>query len=412
MAVAKLTKRVVDSLEAPENGERWVWDTDAKGLGLKVTPAGRKGFFLKYRPAGQRTTRKLTLGTYGVLTVEQARDEARKALGAIVAGSDPARERADRRRAPTVAEALDQYLTDHQGHWRPRTAAEYRRQADHIIAPAIGTLKVRDVARDDVAGVLRRLKDRPILTNRVLALASAFMTWAIRAGLRPSGLNPAKYLSRHKEKGRTRFLTGEEIGRLGVALKAAETGAWADKDGKPLPPAPWQSVAAIKLLALTGCRRSEILDLRWSEVELDRGQLLLRDTKSGESNRPLNAQARAVLETLPKGDPTARVLAGAKGRRHEIKYAWAEIRRVAKLPDVRLHDLRHTLASRSQHSGHSLLVTAALLGHRNLATTQKYAHLIADPLREAADRVGGEIGALLDGRQTPVVPLARRKARR
>ena len=244
----------------------------------------------------------------------------------------------------------------------------------------------------------------------MLALLSAFCTWAVRAGVRPDGVNPCRHFPRHKEQGRTRFLTGEELGQLGVAIKAAETGTWTDEAGKALPRAPWQSVAAVRLLALTGCRRSEILELRWSEVDLDRGQLLLADSKTGESVRPLSKAAIEVFKAVPKGEPTDRVLPGTRGRRHEVKPAWTAIRLLAKLPDVRLHDLRHTVASRSQHAGDSLLMTGALLGHRNLATTQKYAHLIADPVRLAADRVGGEIGALLDGRKTPVISIATRKA--
>jgi len=416
MAVIKLTKRAVDALEAPQTGERWVWDTEVRGLGLKVTPRGRKSFALKYRTPGNRITKKLRLGAFGALTLDQARDAARKALGRIAGGADPARDRATARGAPTVASALNTYLDEHAKRWKPRTVREYRRQARDILAPALGNLKVRDVTREDVARLVQRLRPTPTLANRVLALISAFMTWAIRSGLRPDGLNPAKYLPRHREASRTRFLTGDELTRLGAALAEAGAGTWTDSNGNPLPPAPWQSIAAIRLLAVTGCRRSEILDLRWAEVDFDRGQLLLRDTKAGESTRPLNSAARSMLESIPRGGPDDRVIPGTKGRRHEIKYTWNEVRRFAGLVDVRLHDLRHTVASRSQHSGHSLLVTGALLGHRNLTTTQKYSHLVADPLREAAERVGGEIEALMSGRSTAVIPLAKqdrpRKTRR
>jgi integrase len=414
MATVRLTKRLVDSVEAPETGETWLWDTQVRGLGLKVTPGGRRVFAIWYRMPTGRTTTKLTLGVYGALTLDQARTEATKALGLVATGHNPARERKTRRQAPTVADALDDFLRDGEGKWKPRTAQGYRQQVAQHIQPVLGTRKVRDVSRDDVALLLRRLHRTPYLANRVLALVSSFMTWAIRAGLRPDGLNPAKHQPRNKEQGRTRFLTGDELRRLGDAITAAEAGTWTDAEGKQLPPAPWQSIAAIRLLALTGCRRGEILDLRWNEVDLERGQLLLRDTKAGESSRPLNTAALAVLAALPTKpadrNPTDRVLAGRSGRRHELKLAWEEIRRVAELEGVRLHDLRHTVASRSQHSGHSLLVTGALLGHRNLATTKKYAHLIDDPLREAADRVGAEIGALLDGTTTAVTPIRAARA--
>jgi len=395
MPTAKLTKRVVDRTEGSPTGDRWVWDTELHGLGLKVTPNGRRIFFLKYRVPGNRRTRKYTIGPYGPLTVDQARTEARRLLGDVATGIDPARERAREREAPLLADALRRYLKDHAGTWRPRTQHEYDRQAEQLIIPALGTSRVEEVTRADIATFLRRFEKRPILGNRVLALLSAFFTWALRAGLRSDEINPAKYLPRHAERNRTRFLSAEEIGRLGATVTAAQAGTWTDAEGKPLDRAPWQSVAAITLLLFTGCRRSEILNLRWSEVDLERGLLLLRDTKAGESVRPISPATRAVLEQLPKGKPEARVLPGTGGRRHEIKPAWTEIRRVAKLPDVRLHDLRHTVASRSQHAGHSLLVTGSLLGHRNLATTKKYAHLIPEPVQQAADRVSRELKALL-----------------
>ena len=169
MATAKLTKRLIDSLQAPEAGEIWVWDAETKGFGLKVTPGGRKVFYLKFRTPTDRTTKKLTIGAFGAVTVEQARDQAIKALGAIVAGSDPARDRANRRKAPLMAEALADYLNDHRGKWKPRTLAEYTRQVDDILTPALGTTKVADLSREDVATVIRRLSKTPTLANRVLA---------------------------------------------------------------------------------------------------------------------------------------------------------------------------------------------------------------------------------------------------
>ncbi|MEZ4588058.1 MAG: integrase arm-type DNA-binding domain-containing protein [Gemmatimonadales bacterium] len=411
MAVAKLSKRVADALEAPEKGERWVWDTEAKGLGLKVTPGGRKVFFLKYR-SGSRVTRKYTIGPYGALTVDQARAEAQRLRGEVAGGTDPARERARGKAAPTVSEALRAFLDAHKGKWKPRTHAEYTRQASRHIIPAIGTIRVADVTRADIGTFVRRFEKRPILGNRVLALLSSLFTWAIRSGFRSDDLNPCRHIPRYAEKHRTRFLSADEITRLGTALEAAEEGTWADQEGKPMPPAPWQSVTAIRLLLLTGCRRSEILDLRWAEVDFEMGMLHLRDTKAGESARPMSDAVRQVLESLPRGASNERVLPGSGGRRHEIKPVWTEVRRLARLDGVRLHDLRHTVASRSQHAGHSLLITGSLLGHKNLTTTKKYAHLVPEPVQEAADRVAGEIEALLSGRVTPVVSLGSKRGRR
>lgn len=407
MAVVKLTKRAVDLAPIPRTGESWYWDTDLKGFGLKVTPAGRRVFYLKYRVPGNRASRKLAIGTYGGLTVDQARAEARRLQAEVAKGGDPGRARAGRREAATVAVALKQYVTEQGVRWKPRTRVEYQRQAEAFVTPVIGQKLLQEVTRGDIAGVLRRLRDRPVLANRVLAFLSGFFGWAIRSGLRPDEKNPCRFIPKHPETGRTRFLSGEELARLGAALREAERGAWTDEEGQPMPPAPWQSIAAIRLLLFTGARKTEVLDLTWRDVDVERGHIHLRDTKTGESIRPLSGPALEVFRSVPEGDAADRVLPGAGGRRHDLKRTWDTLRRLAGLEGVRIHDLRHTVASRSQHAGDSLLVTAALLGHRDLETTRKYAHLITDPLRAAADRVAGDVAALLDGTTTPVIPLHR-----
>jgi len=409
VGVLKLTKRAVDATPIPHSGESWHWDTELKGLGLKVTPAGRRAFVLKYRIPGDRATKKLTIGAYGAITVEQARLEARRLLSEVAKGDDPARARSSRREAPTVATALVQYLAEQGVRWKPRTRQEYRRQTETFVVPAIGRRLVQEVERGDIGSLLRRLQDRPVLANRVLAFLSGFFTWTIRSGLRPDEKNPCRFIPKHPESSRTRFLSGEELARLGAALREAEKGSWTGEDGKPLPSAPWQSIAAIRLLLFTGARKTEILDLTWKNVDVERGQLHLPDTKTGESIRPLSGPALEILQSLPAGAPNDRVVPGSGGRRHDPKPTWQAVRHLAGLPDVRIHDLRHTVASRSQHAGDSLLVTASLLGHRDLDTTRKYAHLIPDPLRVAADRVAGDMAALLDGRTTPALQFQRGK---
>lgn len=411
MAVMKLTKRAIDLTPTPKAAESWYWDTDLKGFGLKVTSSGRRVFYLKYRMPGDRSSRKLSIGTFGGLTVEQARAEARRFQAEVAKGEDPGRTRAGRREAATVAVALSQYLTEQGVRWKPRTREEYQRQAKAFVVPVIGQKLVHEVERGEVGSVLRKLRDRPVLANRVLAFLSGFFWWAIRSGLRPDERNPCRFIPKHPETGRTRFLSGEELARLGAALREAERGSWTDEEGQPLPPAPWQSIAAIRLLLFTGARKTEVLDLTWQNVDVERGHIHLPDTKTGESVRPLSGPALEVFRTLPPGDAGDRVLPGAGGRRHDIKRTWNAIRREAQLEAIRIHDLRHTVASRSQHAGDSLLVTAALLGHRDLETTRKYAHLIADPIRAAADRVAGDMAALLDGTTTPVLPLRRPKQR-
>ncbi len=405
MATAKLTKRTADALASPASGEEWLWDSDL-GFGLKALPSGRKVFYLKYRVAGDRPTHKVNIGAYGVFTVDQARHEAQRLLGSVALGSDPARTKTEQKAALTVEQAFRAYLDENAIRWKPRTKVEYGPQVDQFIVPMLGRMKVASVSRADVARLLHRLGDRPILANRVRALMSAFFSSAVRTGLRQDDRNPCVHLPRHQEQGRVRFLANDELIRLGAAMRQVEKGSWKDETGMSRPPAPWQSLAAIRLLLFSGCRKTEILNLRWSEVDLGRQQLRLQGTKTGESFRPLSSAAMEVLQTLPSGDGHDRVIPGMRlGSPHDPRPTWRNICGIANLKGLRLHDLRHTVASRSQHAGHSLLVTGSLLGHRDLATTKKYVHLIQPPMQAALNEVTDEMAALMEGTVTPVRQL-------
>jgi integrase len=239
----------------------------------------------------------------------------------------------------------------------------------------------------DVARLHHALGDKPLAANRVLALISVMFNLAESWGLRAPGSNPCRHLKRYPERKRERFLGADEIQRLGAALVEAQGGEHPS------------ALAAIRLLLLTGARKSEILTLKWEHVDLERYALRLPDSKTGAKVIALGGAAAALLARLDRRDGNPYVCWGNSAGGHFIglQHVWQRIRRRAQLPEVRLHDARHTYASFGAAAGMGLPVLGALLGHKQPVTTARYAHLANDPLRAAADRIAGEIAAALDG---------------
>lgn len=418
MAISHLTKRTVDALKTASK-DAFVWDDELSGFGLKLTPSGRKTYVIQYRIPGlgrRGFAKRITIGEHGVLTPEEARRLARRELGKVAQGSNPAADRAARRAAPTVSELGERYLEDVSVTRKPSTAMEYRRLWDKHVMPALGSRQVAEVSQTDVRRLHRSLAKTPYLANRLIAMLGAFFTYASREGV-GSPNNAAHGVEFFPERARERFFTPKEFGQLGKALARAEQSGLPPAPSHrrkpkskanakhrptnadtPIPANPY-AVAAIRLLTLTGCRESEILSLRWNAVDFDRGYLRLADSKTGKSNRPLSQSAAALLESLPRIRGNPYVLPGAKAGQHlkEIKRIWYAVRYAADLEDVRLHDLRHSYASVPAASGESLLVVRSLLGHKRLATTERYAHLGDDPVKRAANRTSRDIAAWLEG---------------
>ncbi|MGI8546698.1 MAG: tyrosine-type recombinase/integrase [Gemmatimonadaceae bacterium] len=430
----KLTKRVLDALQPNAAGDFFVWDTELKSFGVRVWPAApgtspRKVFVLKYRARGERTPRRVTLGTYGGVTLEQARSLAKRHLAMIAEGADPATARTAAKNAPTVLELGTAFLTHVEGRNKETTATESARLWGKHVLPALGPTKVAAITSAHVSRLHRAMKATPYQANRVLALLGGFFSFAGREGAMARGFNPARDVKPYPEQSRERFLTREEWVRLGEALRRAEreglpaapskkakpkTGATTEKRsklaGKPTPADPF-AIAAIRLLACTGCRRGEILSLRWDAVDFERGYLRLADTKTGKSVRPLAGPAAVILESLPREEGSPYVLHGASPGVHlkTIARLWDAVRHAAGLPDVRLHDLRHSFASVSATGGDSMLLIRALLGHADISTTQRYAHLGDDPVKAAAERTAGSIAAMLEGKETRITAIRRRR---
>ena len=390
---AKVTKRAIDALK-PSDRDVFLWDTEIPGFGCKLTPKGSRVFVLQYWMDGR--ARRLTIGRYGSeITADEARTKVRRLRGQIADGKDPASERA----TPTLDKFAERYLAEHAAvKKKPSSVAADARNLRNHILPALGRMKLDRIGRPEVARFHADMAAKPGAANRCLALLSKMMNLAEMWGLRPDGTNPVRHLEKYPERKLERYLSSAELARLGEVLRDAERAG-----ENP------SALAAIRLLILTGCRRNEILTLHWEDVDFERQCLHLTDSKSGAKLVPLGAPALELLAGLPRAKHNAYVLPGKKARRHfiGIEKAWQRLRAKARLPDVRLHDLRHSYASAGAGLGESLVVIGKLLGHADTATTARYAHLSPDPAKAAADRISGRIAAALNGGEGEVVPLTR-----
>jgi integrase len=421
MAGQRITKRLVDSV-APTGAEFTIWDCDLAGFGLRVRPSGARSYVITYRAGHGRKApvRKLTIGAVGKLSPDEARRLARDKLAEAAKGGDPAAEKAEERRGLTVAELADAFMREHiLPKRKPTTAGQYRHAIDAHIKPAFGTEKADRLTRAAVARLHLSLEATPSAANYALAVISSMYGFAARRGLVPDGHNPGARIEKYREQGRERFLSTSEIERLGEVLREAETaGLPYDVDttkpgAKHAPRAENRRTvysphvtAAIRLLLLTGCRLREVLHLKWEHVDLERGLLHLPDSKTGKKVVVLSAPAGAVLAELPRAGRY--VIAGESpdAPRSDLKKPWSRIAARAGLDGLRLHDLRHSYASIGAGAGLGLPIVGKLLGHSQPATTARYAHLDADPLRRAADRIGGTIAAALEGKPPgEVIPL-------
>ena len=357
--------------------------------------------------------RRFTIAAVGKMTPEQARQRAQALLGAVAQGRDPAGERAGERGTPTVAELADRFLAEHlEPKRKAGTTTAYRYLLDRIVKPELGAAKADKVSRAQIARLHSKLQHTPFYANRMLAVIGSMYAFAARVGAVPEGVNPARKIAKYPEHRRERFLTTDELERLGVALYEAETaGIPYEIDGsKPTSKhAPREenrttrispfATAALRLLLFTGCRLREILHLKWENVDFERGLLFLADSKTGKKTVILNAPALEVLAGLDRFGPYVVPGDDPEKPRADLKRPWAGITKRAGLERVRLHDLRHTHASFGAGAGLGLPIIGKLLGHTQASTTQRYAHLDADPLRRASEAIGGSIAAALKGRR-------------
>lgn len=443
----RLTKRTVDAAQ-PQAKPYRLWDSELRGFGLKVTPAGAKTYFATYRVGTGRKApqREYTIGRHGTLTPDQARDEAQRVLSGARLGADPQGQRQALRAEMTVAQLCDQYLAEGVATKKATTIATDRSRIASHIKPLLGSKSISAVTPGDVEAFMKAIANGKTATerkklapgkssqvkggkgaaSRTVGLLGGIFSFAVRHKLRTD--NPVRGVERFKDGRSERFLSAAELARLGEAIAKAE----ADGSNR-------KGLAVVRLLTTTGARKSEIEGLRWDEVDFERSVLRLRDSKTGAKVVAIGAPALSILSALneqAKRDHAAAVVEakklgepmpmrssyvfpagrGSAGHWVGTDKLWRTVRTSAKLPDVRLHDLRHTYASLAVGAaggGQSLAVIGKLLGHKDVRTTARYAHLAEEAQRVAADRIANAAAAQLAGQSGEVVDLkSKRQSRR
>lgn len=381
----KLTKRSIEALEIRES-DYFVWDSELPGFGVRVLPSGRKKFVLQYRYG--KISRRMGIGQFGAITVDQARGLALQGLAKLRQDIDPLAEVRERRTAITVKELSERFDAEHIAvHLKATTAKEYRRNLKLFILPAIGQKRILDVTRADIAKFHHDSRDRPYQANRNIEIISKMFNLAELWGLRPDGTNPRRHIKKYPEKKRERFFSEGELGAIGRVLDEMEV------ERIELPSA----IAAVRLLLFTGCRLREILTLKWSYVDLDRSALHLPDSKTGAKIVSIGNAAVEVLKKLDRDPDNVFVITGRVPGQHltDLQPFWQRVRGRAGLKDARIHDIRHTFASVAVSSGMSLPIIGKLLGHTQVQTTARYAHLARAPQIEAANDITSRIAGSL-----------------
>lgn len=372
----RLTERIVQTATAAEGRDKYLWDASVDGLGLRVrSPSGRKTWVLDYHTQGGRR-RRITLGSPPAWPVGRARREATARLAEIMGGSDPLEERRKVRAAVTFAELAERYLDRHARRWK-KTWREDQRVIQSDLLPIWGRRKAEGIDRRDVASLHADLGARgEYSANRALALVSAIFSWGERMGELPDNYpNPARRVTRFKERSRDRWLSEEEVRRVMAAVEA-ESNIYVR--------------GYFWLAVLLGTRKGELLSLRWADVDPDRATLRLPETKAGRPHSlTLSRPALNVLRALPHEAGCPYVFSGRYEGEHlsvaAIDQAWRRCRAAAGVPDARLHDLRRTVGSWMAQSGATLHLVGKVLNHRTTTTTAIYARLADESMRTALD---------------------------
>jgi len=391
MAILKLTKTVVETAAAAAKDYE-LRDTLVPGFVCKVTTKGKKIFALQYRTnAGER--RKPTIGRFGELTVDQAREIARDWLADIRKGHDPSAEKAAARRAPTVKELCKQFIEEYSTpHNKPSTVQTYQEHIDRYIIPTLGRIKVPDLTRSDVSEMMRAYSHIPSTINRAFACLRKMLNMAEVWGYRPDGSNPCRHVPMYPEKGKTRFITDEELVRIYEYLDRA------DEEGLEHP----LLTLGIRLQFSFAARMSEIRLLEWAWVDFENRRVEWPDSKTGKMSKPMSKDAYQLLSAAPRIQGSSYVCpsvfrADQPMSEGTYKNGWTRILERAEVPHVGTHGIRHRAATDIANSGVSVKIGMALTAHKTATMFMRYVHAEDSPVREAAERVASLRKDLVSG---------------
>ena len=372
--MAKLTTRFVNEIK-PTDRINILWDDQLKGFGLCVRPSGKKTFILKYRIGRGRNAlvKKQSLGCLPVVTLEIAKNKAKSFLLMASQGIDPIKKDCT---LLTIRELCEQYLDRYAIiHKKKSSFIRDKNLINRVIVPDFGKMKVVDLGRMHLIKYHHSLKETPIMANRLLALISTMMNLAEKWEYRDQNTNPCKFVDRYKENKRQVYLSMDQLERVGSAMRQLK-----DIESEYV-------LSAIQMLILTACRTQEILSLKWEYIDFKNSSMNLPDTKTGERKIYLNPSAIHILEKLERKSDYVFVSRVENKPITTIRLTWKKICKIAELQNVRPHDLRHTFASHAVNNGFSLPIIAKMLGHKDLKTTQRYAHLHEDPVKKANDDI-------------------------
>ncbi|MHC2797456.1 integrase [Mesorhizobium jarvisii] len=413
MAAPLVTDRDISRLLSPSKGQTLYWDGDVPGFGVRVTSAGSRSFIFNYRVRGSGKERRYTIGSAGDWKVSAARLEAKRLRKVVDLGGDPlgdieaSRRQADeeKRRNKTVNDLCDDFEANHLPNLRPASQKFYRLAMKNHIRPALGKKRIEDVERSDVEKLFKKLSDLGWRhqANQCVTLISTLFAYAKHPDRRwYAGENPAAGVKKFSLVGRERYLTPAETKRLAQAVGQIE-----DE----------QAAAIIRVLLLTGARVGETCRMRWEQIDFRRAVWTkpASTTKQKKDHRlPITAPVLKILSTIQKEqDPASEwVFPGRskEGFRNDIRAAWSAALKAAEIKSLRVHDLRHSFASTLVGGGYSLPMIGAALGHSNVSTTMRYAHLADDPLREAMTRAADLIEAATKNEPAEVVKLSDRSS--
>lgn len=387
--MTKFTKRFVESIVPDSQKMTKYWDSELKGFGLIVLPSGRRTYCVQYRNA-QRVQKMFKIGTHGQITTEEARTLAKKYLSGVVHGHDPVKVKKESRNLPTLNDLARDYVLFHGEKKREKSLKEDQRLLKTIILPALGNSLVSQISRRDIEALHRDYKKTSYQANRAVSLLSKMFTLAKAWEWRED--DPTKGIERYQEEKRKRWLTADELKVLWEVLDAY----------------PNQLTASLfRLLILTGARIGEVRSATWDQFDLEtsiwtKPAHLTKQKK--QEHLPLSAQAIDILKIMKSERSFSSFLFPGKVDGEpikEVKRAWNTIRKKSGFLDLRIHDLRHTYASHLVSSGLSLSIVGKLLGHTQAATTQRYAHLADEPLRQATAMFGSNLERIV-GKKGPL----------